>query len=70
MPSDDHDDNTRGNNPKELCMKMKLWVDTPDGKRVWLKEWLDSLPPGSKVRIVDSSKQSNVIPFPSSDQRR
>ena len=51
-------------------MKMKLWVDTPDGKRVWLKEWLDSLPPGAKVRIIDRSKQSNVVPFPSPDQRR
>ena len=66
-PSDDHNGKSQGDDPKKLCLKMKLWVDTPDGKRVWLKEWLDSLPPGSKVRIVDRSKQSNVVPFPGSD---
>ena len=70
MPSDDHDDKSQGDDLKELWAALKLWVDTPDGKRMWLKEWLDSLPPGAKVRIIDRSKQSNVIPFPSSDQRR
>ncbi len=67
MPSDDHGGESRGDDPKKLWVKFKLWVDTPDGERMWLSEWLDSLPPGTKVRMTDKLKKSNVVPFPGSE---
>ena len=67
MPSDDNGGATGGDGPKELWAKLRVWIETPDGERMWLNDWLDSLPPGTKLNIKMPPKRSNVVPFPGSD---
>lgn len=50
-PEDQDDDMTVDKEPETLISKFKLWVETADGERVWLDDWLKTLPPGSQVRM-------------------
>ena len=44
--------------PEELYVKFKLWIETPDGERVWLDDYLKNLPPGSQVSITEKGAQN------------
>ena len=63
-PDDQNGDMTVDTEPEILISKLKLWVETADGERVWLDDWLKSLPPGSQVRMRDTTAEQ-TSPDPS-----
>ena len=58
MAPDDKDGETTVDTEQEaLISKIRLWVETPDGERVWLDDWLKTLPPGTQVRMRDTTEE-------------